>query len=238
MNNKCLVEVAVTTLEHALEAEALGADRIELCNNLGDGGTTPSYGLIRQCVERLSIPVHVLIRSRPGHFHYSSDELAIMLDDIAICSDLGVMGVVFGFLSEDWTLDEHVTRQFTNRCHYLGLQTTFHRAIDVCGAPLAAIDVLAELGISNLLTSGGQKRAVEGIDQIVKYIERSQGNIKILPGGGITPNDVTLLREMGATQLHLSAPILPSAGVDQFGFGEKLAFNFSRVKGVINECHL
>jgi copper homeostasis protein len=235
MSDHCLVEVAVSELSHAKKAEALGADRIELCTDLKQGGITPSYGLIKACAESLKIPVHVMIRCRPGNFNYSEEEFQLMLHDVTLCDQLGVRGVVFGFLNTALSLDETKCKFMADHCRDLGLKMTFHRAIDICKEPMSVMEKLIDLGIENVLTSGGEKKAENGLIRIKEYVDSFENRINIIAGSGLQPDNVGLFISAGVKALHLSGHT-PVRGGDEFDFGEMAIFNHERVKGVLDEC--
>jgi copper homeostasis protein len=198
------LEICAGSVQSAVAAQAGGAHRIELCQNLAQGGTTPSFGLIEQVRRRLRIPVFVLIRPRPGNFCYDAAEQAIMVADVAQCQALGCAGVVVGALDEAGCVD-------VASCHALieaagPLQVTFHRAFDVCQDQPHALEELIGLGCHRVLTSGGQASAPAGQAQLAALVRQAAGRISIMPGAGITPTTLGPLREAtGATEFHASA---------------------------------
>ncbi|NHF58394.1 copper homeostasis protein CutC [Flavobacteriaceae bacterium TP-CH-4] len=196
-----LVEVCANSLESALNAEKGGADRIELCSELGVGGITPSYGLLTLVREQVSIPVHVLIRPRGGDFSYSKMEFEIMKKDIAICVDLGFEGIVCGVLLDDFSLDEKRTEALVTAAENLSF--TFHRAFDWVNDPYVTLRRLEAMGVANILSSGQQKSALEGID-LLHDLHREATTSTILPGSGISLDNVGLFRERGFKAIHLS----------------------------------
>lgn len=199
-----LLEICAGSIQSALAAQAGGAHRIELCQNLEQGGITPSYGLIKQVLSRLASPVFVLIRPRPGNFHYDADELAIMAADVAQCRALGCAGVVLGALDAAG----HVARA---SCRTLveaagPLQITFHRAFDVCQNQAQALEEIIALGCHRVLTSGGQASAPAGRAQLAALVRQAAGRIRIMPGAGITPATLpALVQATGAPEFHASA---------------------------------
>jgi len=198
------LEICAASLASALAAQAGGAHRIELCQNLGQGGTTPSYGLIRQVRAQVSLPVFVLIRPRPGGFVYDANELAIMRDDIVACRELGCAGVVLGALDAAGRVDQATCRELISAAG--PLETTFHRAFDACpNQPQALEDVIA-LGCQRLLTSGGQPTAEAGQAQLATLVAQAAGRICIMPGAGISASNVrALAARTGAQEFHASA---------------------------------
>ncbi|GAA4506228.1 copper homeostasis protein CutC [Hymenobacter ginsengisoli] len=198
------LEICAGSLASALAAQAGGAHRIELCQNLEQGGITPSYGLIQQVLRRLTIPVMVLIRPRPGNFCYSPDEQAIMLADIAQCRALGCAGVVVGALDEAGRIDLPSCRALIEAAG--PLQVTFHRAFDACPDQAQALTDIIGLGCHRVLTSGGQASALAGQAQLAALVRQAAGRISIMPGAGITPATLpALLAATGAHEFHGSA---------------------------------
>lgn len=197
-----VVEVCANSLESAVNAEKAGADRIELCSELAVGGITPSYGLLRAVSEKISIPVRVLIRPRSGDFTYSDEELNIMKRDIAFCSELGFDGIVSGVLRPNFVFDENRYLELMEVSS--SLKFTFHRAFDWVPDPLLALQRLEAFGVNTILTSGQQKKAVEGIDILSDLHDRASSTI-IMPGSGISPNNAHLFKERGFKAIHLSA---------------------------------
>ena len=147
------LEACVGNYKEGKRAEELGANRIELCDNLAQGGTTPSYGTILQCKKDMNIDINVIIRPRGGNFVYSKEELSIMKNDIKLCKDIGVTGVVFGFLKEDNTLDYETTKEFVELAKPLSI--TFHMAFDEIENKVDALGKLIDLGVDRVLTKGG-----------------------------------------------------------------------------------
>lgn len=198
-------------MQSALAAQAGGAQRVELCQNLEQGGLTPSYGLIKRVRELLTIPVFVLVRPRPGNFVYDAYEWAIMAADIEQCRALGCAGVVLGILDATGRVDRP-------RCQSLielagPLPVTFHRAFDACPDQAQALEDVVALGCQRVLTSGGQFTAVQGQVQLAALVQRAAGRISVMPGAGLTPHNIrALAASTGATEFHASAKrLLPEA---------------------------
>lgn len=201
-----LVEICATSVQSAVNTQQAGAKRIELCSELAVGGITPSYGLIKQVWKEITIPVFVLIRPRSGNFVYSEVEFEVMKSDIKICKELGCAGIVSGVLKEDFSIDLIRTKELIEWSK--PLEFTFHRAFDLTKNPLKSLEELIELGASRILTSGQETSAEKGIDLLVKLKELAQDKLTILPGGGISAENVHLLRESGFTEIHASASSL------------------------------
>jgi copper homeostasis protein len=207
----CVLEIAANSLASALAAQDGGADRIELCAALEIGGLTPSHAQISLVRERLSIPIHVLVRPRAGDFAYSAEEHATMLADVAHCVALGCEGVVVGALDRDGEVDAVRCRELVDAAG--GLDLTFHRAIDVSRDLLRSLDQAIELGFHRILSSGGAASAPRGADRLRDLVERAAGRIAVMPGGGVDAGNVAALATAtGAREFHASAKrALPSA---------------------------
>lgn len=201
-----LIEACVDTVHSARAAEAGGADRIELCDNLVEGGTTPSAGMIEECVARLGIPVFVIIRPRGGDFLYSSSEITVMLRDIVHARRLGVKGIVTGALERDAGVSGSALSELLIAAS--PLPVTFHRAFDACRDPRAALETLVELGVSRILTSGQAATALEGATAIAASVEQAAGRIGIIAGGGINEDDVgEVIRIAGVSEVHIRGTV-------------------------------
>ena len=194
-------EACVESFEKALEAQSNGANRIELCENLAVGGTTPSYGTVKICLEKLNIPIFPMIRARGGNFIYSKDEIEIMKEDIKIFKELGVKGVVLGCLTSDNKIDLELTKKLVNLAY--PMEVTFHKAIDEIQNPLDYIDNLINIGIKRILTSGGKVTALEGKDLINEMIKKSNGRLKIVVAGKVTKGNLNGLSNLiSADEFH------------------------------------
>lgn len=198
------IEVVVYNIESALKAAEGGADRIELCDNPGEGGTTPSYGTIEVVRQNVSIDVYVMIRPRGGDFLYSNYEFYAMKRDIQQCQRLSVDGVVFGMLLPDGRIDKKRCKELIERAR--PLKITCHRAFDMARDPFEALEDCIEVGFDRILTAGGQPKAINGVKLISELVRRSSGRISIMPGSGV---DETTVREIviasGAHEIHFSA---------------------------------
>ncbi|QLG44592.1 copper homeostasis protein CutC [Costertonia aggregata] len=196
-----LVEVCANSLESALNAQEAGANRIELCSELAVGGITPSYGLLKAVRERVTIPVHVLIRPRSGDFTFSNVDFDIMKKNIALCVEMGFHGIVSGVLHNNFTLDEERTEELVKASGSLNF--TFHRAFDWVKDPFETAMRLEAMGIDYILTSGQQKSALEGIG-LLHELHQSTSTCKIMPGSGINPKNVHQFKEKEFEAIHLS----------------------------------
>ena len=194
-------EACVESFEKALEAQSNGANRMELCENLAVGGTTPSYGTVKICLEKLNIPIFPMIRARGGNFVYSKDEIEIMKEDIKIFKELGVKGVVLGCLTSDNKIDLELTKELVDLAY--PMEVTFHKAIDEILNPLDYIDDLVNIGIKRILTSGGKATALEGKDLINEMIKKSNGRLKIVVAGKVTKGNLNGLSNLiSADEFH------------------------------------
>ncbi len=203
--NVMKLEICTTSYQSAVNAQNAGADRIELCAELAVGGITPSYGLLKQVIKNLKIPIFVLIRQRSGNFTYSEDEFEIIKKDIIICKKLGCQGIVSGVLNEDNTIDLERTKELIELSKPLPF--TFHRAFDWTPNPLEALEQLLDLGVNRILTSGQETTAEKGVELLKQLQKKAKGNIIILPGGGINLENVLQFKEAGFQEIHTSASI-------------------------------
>ncbi|MGL5616391.1 MAG: copper homeostasis protein CutC [Sarcina sp.] len=195
-----IYEACVGSFREALEAEKRGASRVELCDNLKDDGTTASFGTIKKTVEKLAIPVMVIIRPRGGNFNYTEDEVEIMIEDIKIVKELKAHGVVIGALKNQ-ELDLKVVKRLVNEAK--GLDITFHMAFDEIKDKYKALEQLIELGVNRVLSKGGNINAIDGKEQLKKLNEFANGRIIIMPGKSVTKeNRDFLLQYIGTTEIH------------------------------------
>ncbi|MBP1595759.1 MAG: hypothetical protein H6Q05_1136 [Acidobacteria bacterium] len=201
---KRILEVCVESAAGAVAAQQGGADRVELCANLLEGGTTPSAGSIRLARRSLHIGLQVMIRPRGGDFCYSAMEFEIMKLDIEAAGAAGADGVVFGLLNEDGSVDEKRTRELHGLARPMSV--TFHRAFDMSRDPFESLDSLISIGIDRILTSGQDASALEGLDLIAGLVRKAGDRIIIMPGGGITERNFgRILLESGAKEVHVAA---------------------------------
>ncbi|GIM51592.1 copper homeostasis protein CutC [Capnocytophaga cynodegmi] len=210
-------EICASSFESARNAQLAGANRIELCSELGVGGVTPSYGLIKKVMDELSIENCVLIRPRSGNFTYTDEEFDVMLRDITFCRELGCKGVVTGVLNTDNTIDKERTQQLIEAAG--DIDFIYHRAFDCVPNPEEALNLLKTLGVKRILTSGGKKSAVEGLDVLKKLNHQAEGKITIMPGGGINPQTILKIKEAGFNEVHFSGTVFEkSANEMPFSF--------------------
>ncbi|MFK7757755.1 MAG: copper homeostasis protein CutC [Flavobacteriales bacterium] len=204
---KNLLEICIDSVESAIIAEKAGADRLELCENLIQGGVTPSSGKIHQIVQAVSIPVRVLIRPRAGDFKYSKNELDIIAADIEFCANTNCEGIVAGALTADSEIDEKLLSSWKSLAREKKL--VFHRAFDLAKNPSMACQKLINAGFDTILTSGQQNSALEGA-RVLSALQRDYGSrINILAGGGIRASNISEIhKKMGITHFHSSAKVL------------------------------
>lgn len=188
-----IVEVCVDSVESAIAAQAGGADRVELCDNLVEGGTTPSVGAIELARQNLTIAVNVMIRPRGGDFCYSDTEFQVMRIDVQAAKQSGADGVVIGILKPDGEIDKERTRELVELARPMSV--TFHRAFDMTREPYEALDDLIELGVDRVLTSGQENSVLEGLDLIADLVQEARGRIIVMPGGGITDRNIRKIIE-------------------------------------------
>ncbi len=198
-----LLEICANSYESAINAQIAGAHRIELCSEISIGGISPSYGLITIVMQKIKIPVYVLIRPRSGNFTYSNEEFNIMKKNIVLCKDLGCAGIVSGVLHKNNTIDVKRTRELIELARPLSF--TFHRAFDEVLKPKESLLELIELGVDRILTSGQQHIAEDGIELLIKLQKIAQDNLIIMPGGGINYQNSMLFKKVRFKEIHASA---------------------------------
>ena len=207
-----MVEVCANGVESCLAAQQGGADRVELCAGIPEGGTTPSYGEIKVARRVLTTTcLHVIIRPRGGDFLYSDLEVERMAADIAVCRDLGVDGVVFGCLKADGTIDVEKNR-YLMECSQ-GMSVTMHRAFDRAADPEQALEQIIALGFNRILTSGQQPKAIQGVDLLARLNRQAAGRIILMAGSGVTEQNIKEIRDVtGLNEFHFSGrESVPSA---------------------------
>lgn len=200
------LEVCCFNYESCLIAERAGADRLELCADPADGGTTPAFGTIKQVKEKTSIQVYQIIRPRGGDFFYSDDEFSMMKSDVLLCRELGCEGVVIGLLNRDGSIDKERSKRLIQLAYPMGV--TFHRAFDRALHPFEALEDIIETGCERILTSGQLPTAMEGIEMLNELVRQANDRIIIMPGSGIRASNIeAIAKQTGATEFHSSARI-------------------------------
>jgi copper homeostasis protein len=206
------LEICCFTINSCLLAAKNGADRIELCANPEEGGTTPSYGTIRTVRKLVDIQVFPIVRSRGGDFLYDPHDLDAMRRDIESIKDTGCEGVVVGMLKKDGSVHSDALRRFVDLAY--PLEVTFHRAFDRVADPFAALEAIIEAGCQRILTSGLQPTVPQGLPLIKELVAHSRERIVIMPGSGVRSSNLEeLISESGATEFHSSARVLRSTAM-------------------------
>jgi len=202
MSDRILIEVCVDSVTSAAAAERGGAGRVELCSNLLEGGVTPSAGLIELSRARTSIGLQVMIRPRGGDFCYTPEEFETMGRDIMAAKKLGADGIVVGILDADGSVDTERTRELVELARPLSV--TFHRAFDMSADLLRALECICATGADRLLTSGGEKTALQAVEQIARLVEAARGRIAIMACGGINHlNAASIIEQTGVREIHV-----------------------------------
>ncbi len=227
------LEVCTGTFAGALAAQRGGAQRVELCSGLAEGGITPSVGLMRAVADMPGLRKHVLIRPRGGDFLYDEDEVQIMLADIAEARRAGMDGVVIGALTPEGDVDLCTMRRLVEAAE--GLAVTFHRAFDLCRQPEQALEHIVGLGCRRLLTSGQAATALQGLPLIARLVELADGRISIMPGCGVSAlNAAEIISGSGATEIHASSRALLHSQMryrrDGVGMGKDGADEYARLE--------
>jgi copper homeostasis protein len=200
---KLIIEIATSDFSSSKAAANGGADRIELCDNLAEGGTTQSKSIIKYCREKLAIQIFPIIRPRGGDFLYTDEEFIIMKEDIKTCKELGCDGVVIGILKTDGSIDVERSARLVEIAY--PMEVTFHRAFDRCRDPFEALEQLIGMGCNRILTSGQKPTAIEGMELISKLVKAADERIIIMPGSGVRKENIAQLAEQtGTTELHSS----------------------------------
>lgn len=205
-------EICVDSVAGVRAAKTAGADRVELCANLLEGGTTPSRGMMARARQVAGIRMHVIIRPRGGDFLFDDDEFAIMETDVETAKAEGADGVVIGLLHADGTIDVARSKALIARARPLAV--TFHRAFDMTPEPQAALDILISLGVERVLTSGQEATVLEGLALITDLIKRAGDRIIVMPGGGITTRNVTrIVTAATPKEIHFAALEMEGGGM-------------------------
>lgn len=196
------IEICAFSFESCLAAENSGANRIELCGSMYEGGTTPSAGLIQLVKQRINIEIHAMIRPRGGDFCYSEDEISVMQADILMAKELGCEGIVLGILQPNGQVNIAETKALVDLAK--PMQVTFHRAIDMTSDYLKALEDIIETGCDRILTSGQKNTAIEGIKAIENLVKQAGGRIQIMAGSGVNANNAQMIIYAGVNALHLT----------------------------------
>lgn len=215
MHKPITLEICANSVTSALAAQQGGAYRIELCENLNEAGTTPSYGQILLARKLLDIKIYTLIRPRGGDFLYSDYEFEIMQADVTNCINAGCDGVVIGLLKKDGSIDKERTGALADLAIKGGLGVTFHRAFDICSDYYQALEDIIDIGCERILTSGGKTTAIEGAGTLAHLVEKAADRITIMAGSGVNEHNVhDLVRFTGVTEVHTSAKLRNPSRMD------------------------
>ncbi len=182
------IEICADSIESVIEAQKGGADRVELCQNICEGGTSPSLGLMKMAKQLVDIDIFALIRPRSGNFVYSNTEVDIMIEDIKSAVNAGIDGVVIGCLTPDAEIDTAACKKLIAAAQNLPI--TFHRAFDVCKNPISALEELAQLGVKRILTSGQKNKAEEALNLLSELQKNASPELKIMAGSGIDETNI------------------------------------------------
>ncbi|QEG25263.1 copper homeostasis protein CutC [Mariniblastus fucicola] len=228
-----LLEICIDSFNSATAAKSGGADRLEVCSALAVGGTTPANSLLEQCVHELGMPCMMMIRPHDGGFVYDVDDVRTMIGSVQQARSIGVQGIVFGALTPDRNIDLEACKRLLDAAD--GLESTFHRAIDVANDVLGTLAQLESLGIDRVLTSGQRSTAIEGAETIRQMVQQST-SIKILAGSGVNASNVVdLIEQTGVHEVHASASIAAteSQSNDHVSFGQHRRVTCSEKVGEI-----
>lgn len=207
------IEIIAFTIGACSEIEKAGANRIELCANPAEGGTTPSYGMIKSAREAVGISLFPIIRPRGGDFLYSDAEFRLIAEDVKLCKQLGCDGVVVGLLQKDGSIDVQRTARLVELAY--PLDVAFHRAFDHCRDPFEALEQLISIGCQRILTSGQKPLATEGADLLAELVEKAADRIIIMPGSGVRPDNIAALaQKTGAVEFHSSLRTRKPSGMN------------------------
>jgi copper homeostasis protein len=206
---KCKLEIACFNLESAIIAQENGADRVELCANMKEGGTTPHFEITKAVREVLSIDLNIMIRPRGGNFVYSDGEFEQMKTEIEQFKKLNVDGFVFGILKEDGSVNKEQNKELVVLAH--PLPCTFHRAFDVVKVINQSLESVIECGFKTILTSGQEKNVVKGIDVLAVLVGKANNRIAIMPGGGLRSFNIALLKQKTNASFYHSSAITDSS---------------------------
>lgn len=242
------LEICANSVESAIAAQRGGANRIELCTNLAEGGTTPSYGQIKWCLENLTLEVWPLIRPRGGDFFYSTAEFENILADISYCKQIGCKGIVTGLLNKNGTIDEE-------RCAKIiavasPIPVAFHRAFDMSADLIQSLETIIKLGFVRILTSGGKENAFIGAKKLKELVIQAGNRIEIMPGAGISADNLLeIAQTTGARNFHTTAKSIVAskmqfrneaskmggANADEFSYEQTDADKVKALKNILNQ---
>lgn len=222
------LEIIGFNIESCVTAQEGGASRIELCAGPGEGGTTPSYAFIKSARENLHIQLYVMIRPRGGDFLFSDEDFQLMKNDIEVCKQFNCDGIVTGILTKDGKVDKKRSKELIELAY--PMEATFHRAFDRVKDPFESLEDVIELGFERILTSGLQPKATDGVQLLSQLIKQSDGRISIMPGSGITSQNIISIAETtGATEFHSSASVLKESKMEYINANMNESLNYVSV---------
>lgn len=225
-------EICINSVEGAIAAEKYGAKRVELCSALSVGGLTPSYGLIKQCVDKMLVEVHVIIRPREGGFVYNSEDIALMKIDISEAKRAGAKGVVFGVLTGGRKISSF-NEELVKFAKSFNLEVTFHRAFDFLLDYTTGIQKLIDFGFDRVLTSGTKPTAIEGVE-VIGFLQKNYGDkIQIMAGSGVNASNALQLAATGIENLHFTAQKSTNLKA-QLSMGELLVVDEAKIKNIVD----
>ena len=202
---KPLIEICLESVESVIAAEKGGADRVELCSDLFEGGLTPTIGTVKTALKKSNIKINVMIRPRGGDFCYSDEEFEVMLEDVRALKDTGINGIVFGILTPEGDVDIVRSKELLELAR--PLPVTFHRAFDMTRDPYKSLEDLINLGVDRVLTSGQEATVPEGADLLEELVKIAGDRIIVMPGCGITERNFPKLQEkIKAKEYHIYLP--------------------------------
>ena len=225
------VEICIEDIQALDLAIEHGADRVELCSALSEGGLTPSHGMIEKACQQDEVEVHVLIRPRGGDFVYDEEELEIICNDIRICALLGAKGVVLGIMNISGDLDLKKMRKCLQLTLDLGIECTLHRAFDFVRDPLKTLEECYEMGVKRILTSGQAQKAFDGLELLFELHEAAMGKIELMPGSGINAMNVHAFISFDG--IHFS--IHKKGAQGPFGMGVQNTMDEQKLIDILNE---
>jgi copper homeostasis protein len=232
------LEIAIEEPGHAAQLMDLGVHRIELCSNLAEGGLTPSAAQIEMTVDVSDLPVYVMLRPRAGDFIYNRLEKHMMLEELKILSDCGATGIVFGALDGGRNVDAEFVELVAQFAQDYGLAMTFHRAFDACVRPETAMELLVELGVERILTSGFAPTVAGGLPALKDLVEQAAGRIQIQAGSGVSAEVVDDLWTAGIRSYHCTArvkiPARPGTVEEKLGFGDYWSLDRKKIEDLNN----
>jgi copper homeostasis protein len=230
--NRIQIEICVFSLEAAKKAATAGADRLELCSNPSEGGTTANQALIKAVCREVNIPVYPIIRPRGGDFNYSHSEFEQIKEDIDFCKKAGCKGIATSILSSDNQIDKKRLNEIVELASPLGV--TFVRGFDLTQHPEEALKMLIDCGCERVLTSGQAEKAIDGLPLLKRLNTLASKHISVMPGSGINARNIKqIIDQSGVIEIHASARYLipnTDTAIDKFGFGQQISCNEQQIK--------